>query len=83
MKNHKFPLIDRNGQRVILQRTGEEGIIVHRGTCAYWVEFSDRCEVRSTYELDYLDEPEPAQQRVGKARMTQLSLFEQQSPRSH
>ncbi|MBD2025258.1 hypothetical protein [Leptolyngbya sp. FACHB-711] len=58
MKHHTFPLIDRNGQRVIMQQTGEAGIIVHRGTCAYWVEFADRCEVRSAYKLDYLNESE-------------------------
>lgn len=75
MKQHTFPLVDRNGQRVIMQRTGEAGIIVHRGTCAYWVEFADRCEVRSAYELDYPDEPEQPEQQAGKVRRIQLSLF--------
>jgi hypothetical protein len=78
MKQHKFPLIDRTGQRVIYRATGEEGTIVSRGTCAYWVEFSNRCEVRSAYELLYLDEPdEQPPLTAGRAGRTieQLSLF--------
>ncbi|HEY9662102.1 MAG TPA: hypothetical protein V6C65_26910 [Allocoleopsis sp.] len=64
MKHHQFPLIDRNGQRVIVQRTGEEGVISGKGTCAYYVKVGDETKTLSAYELDYPDEPpENRQQR--------------------
>lgn len=53
MKHHPFPLPDRTGQRVIYHRTGKEGIIVGRGSCAYYVQMGEAVEVRSAYELDF------------------------------
>ena len=64
MKHHKFPLIDRTGQRVIVQRTGEQGTIIGRSSCAYYIEINGRTETRSAYELDYPDETEPEQEPV-------------------
>lgn len=77
MKHHSFPLIDRTGQRVIVQRTREQGTIVGRGSCAYYIEINGRTETRSAYELGYLDEPEPEQKpaRSMQQRYEQLSLL--------
>lgn len=55
-RHYPFPLHDRTGERVIHQRTQQEGIIVGHGSCAYSVNMGDAVKVYSTYELDYLDE---------------------------
>lgn len=73
---HRFPLVDRNGEPVIIRATGEAGIIVGRGSCAYYVQVGETVSTRSAFELDYPNAPAPLttmQQPVQSSR--QLNLF--------